>query len=484
MLAGVDVGSTHCKAVLCAPDGGVLARAERPTPGDPTGRTYDVRALTGAALGALADCVRHAGRRPDAIGLTGMAETGALLDAGGEPLTPALSWADPRPARYADRLRREVGAGHLHAVTGILPSAKVPLAKWLWLAAEEPGLVRRARRWAGAADLVAQALTGVVATDGTFAQRTMAWDPRAGAWHEDLLALAGLDAARMPDVRRPGEPAGRTADGVPVVVAGHDHLVGAWAAGVRGPGQAADSMGTAEAVLTVADHAPDPAAAAAQGMSYGRHADGEAWCVVAGLPSSGGLVEWFCDRFLGLADRPSAERYARFRALVAEAGDGPTGLLVEPYLAGRSAPLPDRGRRLAVHGLGAGHGLPQLARALLEGAAHQARWMADMQGELTGAAPASVTLLGGPVRLAEWTAIKAAVSPWRTRVCRAAEAPCLGAAAWAGAALGLDPTALTCPVRILSAPGDTGQAYQREHRQRFLPAVTAPRPQPTEESQP
>ncbi|MEK8169347.1 FGGY family carbohydrate kinase [Streptomyces sp. M19] len=86
----------------------------------------------------------------------------------------------------------------------------MPLAKWLWLREEHPDRLRRMRTWAGAPDLVAQALTGSVGTDTTFAQRTMAWDARAARWSEDLLALAGLDASRMPTVHA---PASRSAGG-------------------------------------------------------------------------------------------------------------------------------------------------------------------------------------------------------------------------------------------------------------------------------
>ncbi|MEU6082546.1 FGGY family carbohydrate kinase [Streptomyces sp. NPDC047108] len=481
VLAGIDVGTTHCKAVLCTPDGTVLAHAQRRTPAD--GHVHDVARLQQAALDALAACTAAAGRTPDAVGVTGMAETGAPLDRDGTPLLPASSWSDPRPAAQAERLRGDPGAAALHASTGILPSPKVPLAKWHWLRDEHPAVLRRTHVWAGAADLVAQALTGAVGTDATFAQRTMAWDVRTGTWREDLLARAGLAPERMPTVRAPGEPVGRTgtatatavvAAGVPVVVAGHDHLVGAWAAGVREAGQAADSMGTAEAVVTVGDGPPDAGAAAREGMSYGRHVDGRHWCVVAGMSGSGALVEWFCDRVLGLGDAPADERYGRFADLVGQAGDGPTGLTVEPYLYGRSAPRPDRDRRLAVHGVEARHGLPELARGLLEGASHQARWMADVQGELTGGGPPrTVTLLGGSVRLEAWTAVKAAVSPWRTLVCAVPDVACLGAAAWAGAALGLDPAAVTGERYEVRPRPEIARAHRAAHAREFLPTVQA-----------
>jgi xylulokinase len=474
LLAGVDAGSTHCKALLCTADGTVVARSQTPT---------DTADLAGTALDALAECVRSAGgRAPESVGITGMAESGVPLDRDGRPLGPLLMWSDPAPAAHADRLARAYGPAALHARTGVLPGAKVPLARWHWLRSEHPQRLARMRTWAGAADLVGHALTGRTGTDGTLAQRTMAWDPAAGRWHAELLADAGLTPERMPHVHRPGDPVGRVTPqaaartglrpGTPVVVAGHDHLVGAWTAGARGPGCVADSMGTAEAVVTVSAAPPDRAAAAREGMSWGRHADGAHFVTVAGMSSSGALVEWFCDRFLPrLADAPRAQRYAAFARLVGD-GDMPTGLTVEPYLHGRSAPHPDPDARLAVHGIGVHHGLPELARALLEGAAHQARWMTDVQYRLTGHPPKTVTLLGGSTRLHAWTVLKAAVTPWPTEVCEEPEAPCLGAAAWGSAALGHDPAAIRPPRREERPPAQAAEAHRHAYATRFLPRVT------------
>ncbi|MEV5172633.1 FGGY family carbohydrate kinase [Streptomyces flaveolus] len=482
LLAGVDIGSTHCKALLTDLAGNVVARARRGTPRGPDGHTHPAGALVDAALDALRSCVRQAGCAPAAVGVTGMAEAGALLAPDGGTLTPVLAWSDPAPAPHADRLHTAYGALPLHARTGVLPSAKVPLAKWCALVAEDPDLPSRAAAWAGAADLVAHTLTGRLGTDATFAQRTLAWSPHTGSWDPGLLAEAGLTEEHMPPVHPPGHPVGRvTAEaadatgltaGAPVVVAGHDHLVGAWAAGVRTAGQVADSMGTTEAVLTVSSEVPDTAAAARQGMSFGRHVDGSHWIVLAGMRSSGALVEWFCDRFMGVSGARGAERYEAFARLAATAPQRPTGLLLAPYPEGRSCPEPDADARCEILGMSSHHGLADLARALLEGAAHHVRWMTDTQAALTDRPPASVTLLGGSTRQQTWTAVKAAVSPWPTRLCHEPEAPAFGAAAWAGAALGHDPAALRATTTELVPDPDTARAYRIEHRHRFLPHVT------------
>ena len=186
-----------------------------PRPASPDGLTHDAEELTAAALGALTDCVRKAERAPVAVGLTGMAETGVPLDRHGVPIGPSAGLVRPRPRR-----RTPSGCGAptvrrmLHARTGVLPSAKVPLASWCWLRQHHPERLSRMRQWAGAADLVARALTGRVGTDATFAQRSMAWEHGSGnghgqgRWNADLLAEAGLTPAQMPHVHPPGHPVG------------------------------------------------------------------------------------------------------------------------------------------------------------------------------------------------------------------------------------------------------------------------------------
>ena len=118
------------------------------------------------------------------------------------------------------------------------------------------------------------------------------------------------------------------------------------------------------------------------------------------------------------------------------------------------------------------HGPGDLALALLEGAAYQARWMADVQAELAGAAPETVTLLGGSTRQRTWTALKAAVTPWATEVCTEPEAPCLGAAAWGGAAIGVDPSGIRPASTPLHVAGPAASAHRAAYRDHFLPRVS------------
>ena len=106
-------------------------------------------------------------------------------------------------------------------------------------------------------------------------------------------AAGGLTAAAAVRLGLPG--------GTPVAIAGHDHLAAAIGAGVTKPGDALDSMGNAEATLLVTGRPVLEDEVRRGGFSTGCHAiDGLAY-VVGGLQSSGALVEWFLDTFLGEA---------------------------------------------------------------------------------------------------------------------------------------------------------------------------------------
>ncbi len=478
-VLGIDVGSTNIKVVLVRLDpaeGTVTEAAVRSAPTPP-----DADGLVRTVL----DLVRSlpAGPAPQAVGIASMAETGVALDRDGRPLTELLRWDGHRGEEDAARLAAEHGRDELFAATGVRPSAKVPLATWHRLRRTQPDLWRRVARWAGAADVVALAMTGRLVTDHTLAGRTMAYrlpapgEPLPGEFDERLLAAVGLRPGQLPAVARPGDAAGVVVDGdvaaagipagTPVVVAGHDHAVGTWAAGVRAPGDHADSIGTAEAVLTVLAGPVDRAAVAGQGMSLVRTVEGAHEALLAGAPAAGAMVAWWLRTVL-----PGRTVEA---ALAGRVPDGPTGVLVLPYPTGRQSPRPDpsarvrvvddRGRDVTAAALtpvpadGDPARAATLTLAVLEGLALQARWMLDTQrllaaGGAGAGPPHALRVLGGAAAgNGVWMALKAAVTPAPVRLVAAAEPVATGAAMLAAERVGLVPAGV---LRLPARPGAPG----------------------------
>lgn len=462
VIAGIDVGTSTLKVGVYGLDGTALARADVPT-------AYDADRLRADAVRLLEGCVEAAGARPEAVGVTGMAETGVPLDTGLAPLSPMVSWQDPRGDAEADALARSVPDAELTAISGVRPSRKLPLVRWMWLRRNDPDILDRMAVWSGAPELVAAALTGRVVTDPGLAGRTGAYDITGGMFRPDLLAHASVRTDQLPGPHGSARATGRAggiASGTPVIVTGHDHQVAAYAAGVREPGQVGDSMGTAEAVLTPVTEPPPAETLAAQGISVSPYVDGRQLCLIAGLPSSGALVEWWLDRFVADA----ADRYAAFERLVTRADDDPTGIVCLPYLAGRQSPSPDRAAGLTFAGVAAEHGPADLARALLEGACLHVRWMAATQLRIAGVDWSGTAVFGGPTRSRPWMRLKAQVSPVPLDVVDVSDVACAGAALLAARATGLATEPVVLPARRVRR-GPAASAWEAYYHDRFLPLV-------------
>ena len=283
VLVGIDVGTTWCKAAVVSVVGRELARDRVRVPWRAVrnGAEIDPERLFEVAVLAGSGAIRRASPgRVVALGVTSMAEAGALLDPKGGVVTPAIAWYDERGDDEAEMLRREVGEERFSSVTGLPASRFCTLAKYRWLRTHEPAAAR-GTRWLNVAEWVVRRLGGEQVADLSLASRTgMLELDRCGPW-ADALAWAGAASTLLPPTAPSGTPAGhvgdvlREAQGAVLCVAGHDHLCGAIGAGAVADDDVLDSCGTAEALVR---SVPPPAPhalrlrAVAKGITVGWHA--------------------------------------------------------------------------------------------------------------------------------------------------------------------------------------------------------------------
>lgn len=278
--AGIEVGSARRLTPFATVRDGVEAGADD---------------LMAAVAGVLADLGSFRDRVAGA-GVAGLAESGAPLDGRGAVLAPVLAWHDPRggetvtllEARFGDELALAVGQ-RLRTVSSV--------AKLGWLTAH--GLTG-VRRWLGVPELVLNRLTGVEATDYSLAARSGAFDVRHRRPLPEVLAMLGLPAGVFPDPSPAGSVMGRVVAagaawsglpaGIPVTVAGHDHLVGAAGAGAAA-GDVGNSVGTAETLLARSSRLPDLEAAVDRRLAVGLAPEGDEWAVLAGAGRAGLVVD-------------------------------------------------------------------------------------------------------------------------------------------------------------------------------------------------
>jgi sugar (pentulose or hexulose) kinase len=320
LLVGIDVGTTYCKAAVVDGDGmaGAHGRVFTPWRRVPTGAEVEPERLVQAAVSAAGQALeRSPAGRIEAVGVTSMAETGALLDAYGEPVAPAIAWHDERGAKEVGALERELGDERFTVATGLPASPLCTLAKYRWLRSHHEGS-ERGVRWLNVAEWVVRSLGGDEVGDLSLGSRTgMLELDRRAPWSE-ALEWANAPAGLLPTPAPSGTPAGHVtrglerARGAVLCVAGHDHLCAAIGAGAVGEGDVFDSCGTAEAfVRSVEPSLPGEARlrAVAGGVTVGWHALPDRLALLGGFES--GLALQRVERVWAVEDAGELDAEAR-----------------------------------------------------------------------------------------------------------------------------------------------------------------------------
>ena len=345
-LVGIDVGTTWCKAAVVSIAGHELAHDRLPVPWRtaPSGAEIDVEQLFEVAVRTGSGAVRRASPgRVVAVGVTGMAETGALLDAKGEVVTPGIAWYDERGEDEAESLRSQVGEGRFSAVTGLPASRLCTLAKYRWLRTHEPAAAR-ATRWLNVGEWVVHRLGGEQVADLSLASRTgMLELDRCEPWAE-ALAWAGAPPTLLPPAAPSGTAVGRIGDALPeargavLAVAGHDHLCAAIGAGAVADDDVFNSCGTAEAFVRAV---PPEASrelrlrAVAGGITVGWHAITDRHALLGGFEA--GLALQRLGRALGVGDEGRRRELEREAMAAASGGDAAAWRSAHEALAARGA---------------------------------------------------------------------------------------------------------------------------------------------------
>ena len=258
LLVGIDVGTTRVKALAVTLGGQVVGECEAPTPWRHDGACADIESDTLAELAmAVADRSLDGSRVPvesivRGIGVTGMAEAGALLDAHGRPCAPTLAWHDPRG--LVEPIKARVSREDFWRACGIRLNSKPSLAKVLYLYEAYPESRERAVRHLGVGDWVIHAMGGEQVAERSILSRSGLYDVLADQpWQPATELVGDLTAPRIIWAGEPAGTVGATAPerlrGATLTAAGLDHESAAFAMGAMRLGVLTDSLGTAEALL-------------------------------------------------------------------------------------------------------------------------------------------------------------------------------------------------------------------------------------------
>ena len=275
-------------------------------------------------LGSISEVLGGLGdRRRDVVaaGVAGVAESGAPLDRAGDALARIISWTDGRGGEVVEILEREFGPD-LALRVGQAANTKMTAVKLGWLLAHG---VADVDQWLGVPELALRALTGAASTEHSLAARTGCYDVAGRRWLPEVGAALGFSTGVLAEVRAAGTVMGRVTgagaawsglpEGVPVTIAGHDHLAGMAGAGV-GPTDLANSVGTAETIVARSASVPDMAAARDNRVAVTVYPGGTEWAAMVSAARAGLVI-----------DAAAAERGRTPADLDAAGDDGWAGVL-------------------------------------------------------------------------------------------------------------------------------------------------------------
>jgi len=371
------------------------------------------------------------------------------LDADGNLLRATTPiWSDSRAGHEAAAFFRHVDPTDWYLRTGNgFPAAHYTLFKMLWHKNNEPERFSRLATVLGTKDYINYRLTGIQATDYSYASGCGGYDLTGWDYDGELIARAGLSPSLFPRlvpataILGPLTPQAADELGLPptllVAAGGVDNSCMALGAGCFQEGRSYASLGSSS-WIAVSDSKP-LLDSRTKPYVFAHVVPGMFTSALA-IFSSGTTFRWLRDQLCrDLTERASAENRTVYALMDAEAQHSPPGargLLHNPSLAGGSSLDPSPSIRGAFLGLDLTHTRADVIRAVMEGIALNLRLVLDAFRSLA-AIRSEMIAVGGGANSGVWRQIYADVlRVTMTTTTIGQDAAALGAAAIAAVGTG------------------------------------------------
>ncbi|MGH8559788.1 MAG: glycerol kinase GlpK, partial [Methylococcales bacterium] len=457
----LDQGTTSSRAILFDSEGAVLALAQQeikqhyPKSG---WIEQDPNEIWATQLAVAREVVNREGvssRNIAAIGIANQRETTLVWDKKtGEPVYNAIGWQDRRTAEFCESLKEESKQQRIREKTGLLPDPYFSASKIRWILDNVPGAKSRAANGDlafGTVDswLVYQLSSGKLhITDASNASRTLLFNIHTGVWDDELLSLFGIPRSMLAEVRNSSEIYGETTLGIPGLALPIAAIAGDQQAALFGqlcvkPGMVKSTYGTGCFVMMnigSRPQAPESGLLTTVAWKLGNRIE---YALEGSVYIGGAVVQWLRDGLGIIASANDIEALAR-------SVDDNGGVYVVPAFTGLGAPYWDPYARGTISGLSRGSNKGHIARAALEGIAHQVADILDIMQRNANVPIDEIRVDGGACAnnlLMQFQADITAIPTLRPQI---TETTALGAATLAGLATGLwkDQTDLQAHWRI------------------------------------
>ena len=346
------------------------------------------------------------------LGVVQLDQSGRLVS----EITPI--WSDSRAVDEAAAFFQHVDPDKWYMTTGAgFPAAHYSVFKLLWLQKHEPERFAKTVRVIGTKDYVNYKLSGVIATDYSYASGSGVYDLKQWGYDDRLIEAAGLPRDIFPDIYPSTEVLGPlTAEAAKelglsektlVVAGGVDNSCMAAGAGAFCSGRCYASLGSSS-WIAVSDSSP-LLDLRLKPYVFAHVVPGQFASALA-IFSAGTTFRWLRDTIchdLCLESERSGVNV--YELMIRQAADVPIGanrLMMNPSLAGGSSLDPTPKIRGAFFGLDLSHTQSDMIRATMEGIALNMRCVLDGLRNLATLSD-TMTVVGGGAISPIWRQIYA-----------------------------------------------------------------------------
>ncbi|MDX1357332.1 MAG: FGGY-family carbohydrate kinase [Clostridia bacterium] len=439
-ILGIDIGTSGCKCTVFNEDGRISSY-EHETYNVIYGKDgiieLDPSVVWESVLSTIKAVVKkHNGNRIAGICISSFGEAGVLIDKKGKILHNAILYSDPRGEEQCNRFIEKLSAWEITRRSGHNPAPMYSVAKLMWLMDNKPEVISSAFKFLQFSGFAAYKLCGATVEDYSLASRTMAFNILEKKWDDVLLQATDIPPALFPTVIRTGEIAGILTSemsletglpkNTPVVLGGHDQITAAVGAGTIKRGMAVNGIGSVDCITPVFEKLIVNRKMQEYGYACVPFVFDGHYVTYAFNYAGGALVGWYKDTFNVKTTDDE----------ISALSSDPTGILVLPHIMGAATPYMDTHAKGAILGLSTDTDELTLFRAMLEGAAYEAKVNIDCLSE-SGININRLTACGGGSRSRPWLQLRADLFNLPIDVLEFEEAGTIGAGIIGGTACGM-----------------------------------------------
>jgi xylulokinase len=290
-------------------------------------------------------------------------------------------WSDSRAGAEAAEFFKKIDETEWYMATGNgFPAPLYTIFKTMWYKSVEPAMYSKTFKILGTKDYINFRLTGIMATDSSYASGSGVYDLRDGHYSPELVAASGVRAELLPEIFSSthvlGELTKEAAEklnlprNVLVICGGVDNACMALGARSFSEGRVYTSLGSSSWIAVCS---ADPILDARTRPYVFAHVVPGMFTSAVSIFSGGSSFRWvrdvLCRDLKERAERSGTEVYDLITEEAATSPVGSKNLLFNPSLAGGTGLDPSPAIRGAFAGLDLGHTRADLLRAAMEGIA-------------------------------------------------------------------------------------------------------------------